>query len=128
MSKLFSELEKERLMQRDAIQDTTPSQDQPHEPVQVQPTQKVTQISNRLSKPLSKSLSKPSSQRLTTEMIENLAFQLRKQPKFRVNADIPQEWKDQLDDMAHKLRVGKYELLTYIIGLFLGEIGENEKP
>jgi hypothetical protein len=81
-------------------------------------TQKVTQI----SKSLSSFLSNPPS----TENIEKLNFQLRKIAKVRVNADIPLEWKDQLDDLAHTLRVGKYELLLYMIAVLLGKI-EKQK-
>jgi len=121
---LFSQLEEERARQRDALQDTPLSQGQPNEQEQKEPVQVVTQPSKRLSKPLSKGLSKPIFQAVTTDLIETLAFQLRKHPKFRVNADIPKEWKDELDDMAYKLKVGKYDLMTYIVAQFLGKLGQ----
>lgn len=76
--------------------------------------QVTTQKLTHLSKDLSKSLS--------TDAIESLTFELRKIPKTRVNADIPNEWKERLDDLAHELRVGKYELILYIIGVYLGKI------
>jgi hypothetical protein len=71
-------------------------------------------------------VSKKVSNPLSTEGIETLVFRLRKIPKSRVNADIPQAWKDRLDDMAHHLKVGKYDLLMFIIALFLGEVEESD--
>jgi hypothetical protein len=90
----------------------------PKTPVRYPNTQKTTQISKSLSNFLSNSLS--------TDEIEKLNFQLRKIPKVRVNADIPPDWKDQLDDLAHALRVGKYELLLYMIALLLGKVEKQE--
>lgn len=119
---LFAQLEEERVRQRDTLSGSSPSQQEPSEREEKEPTQKVTQSSKRLSKPLSKGLSKSSSQNVSTDVIETLAFQLRKHPKFRVNADIPKEWKDELDDMAYRLKVGKYDLMTYIIAQFLGKL------
>jgi hypothetical protein len=80
--------------------------------------QAVTQLSKRLSKKVSKSPS--------TEEIEQLAFSLRKVVKVRVNADVPTEWKERLDDLAHTLKVGKYDLMLYVIAQFLGE-GERSE-
>ncbi len=78
-------------------------------------TQPVTQISSILSKPPS------------TEAIEQLSFELRKTAKVRVNADIPQEWKDKLDDLTHKLRVGKYEFMLYLIALAIGKVRAKDQ-
>lgn len=88
-------------------------------PIAQEPTQEVTQVSKRLSKPLSKGHAP------TTDEIENLAFSLRKITKARVNADIPLEWKKRLDDLAHQLEVGKYDLMLFIIARFLDDIGEE---
>ncbi|MBZ0280278.1 MAG: hypothetical protein K8L97_06030 [Anaerolineae bacterium] len=66
------------------------------------------------------------SRNLSSEIIENLAFRLRKVSKNKVNTEVPIEWKEKLDDLAHELGVGKYELLMYIIGLFLGEVETPE--
>jgi hypothetical protein len=63
------------------------------------PTQHSTYLSKRPSKPLSKGLSK----RPTTEDIEQLSFKLRKIPKSRINGDVPDLWKQQIDDLAHEL-------------------------
>src|SRR6185503_759416 len=78
-------------------------------------TQKVTHISKRLEA------------YLTTEQVEDLDYSLRKIAKVRVNADVPLEWKDRLDDLAYKLKVGKYELMLYVIASFLGEVREAKK-
>ena len=86
------------------------------------PTQQFTQPSKPLSKHPSKKPSKQLKEPLSTDAIENAAFQLRKQTKARINADIPLAWKSQLDDLAYELQVGKYELVMYIIGRFLTEI------
>lgn len=80
-------------------------------------TQLPTQTDTYLSKQIRKNLSTP----INTDAIEALSFQLRRTPKERVSADIPTEWKNQLDDLTHELKVGKYELVMYIIGRFLGE-------
>lgn len=80
-------------------------------------TQKSTQLSNRPNELPSTSVSTlPDAQQ-----IEELSFRLRKVPKIRVNADVPIPWKERLDEKAYALKVGKYELLVYIIGNFLGE-------
>ena len=84
-------------------------------------TQKTTQVSKHLLKRLSKDLSKFPS----VDEVEALAFQLRKETKARINADVPQAWKKRLDDLAHELGVGKYELVMYIIAQFLGEAKER---
>jgi hypothetical protein len=79
--------------------------------VEQKSAQKVAQTFEQLSNPL------------TTEDIEALAFQLRKLQKVKVNAEVPVAWKERMDDLAYQLGVGKYELLMYIIGEYLGEIG-----
>jgi hypothetical protein len=85
-------------------------------------TQNPTQVSKRLSRPLSKRVSKPLSNLPTTAEIEDLTYALRREHKTRVNADIPDKWKEELDDMAHRLRVGKYELLLFVIAEFLEKV------
>jgi hypothetical protein len=88
-------------------------------------TQKVPQISKPLSRRISKKISKLSRDNLNAEAIEQLAFQLRKTPKARINADVPQAWKTQLDNLAHELQVGKYELVMTIIKRFLDEMAAD---
>ena len=85
-------------------------------------TQNSTQASKRMSKPLSKKLSKLP----TTIEIEDLTYSLRRDHKTRVNADIPDKWKEELDDTAHLLKVGKYELLLFVIAEFLGKVNRKK--
>ena len=61
------------------------------------------------------------SRNLSTEEIELLAFRLRKDWKTKINTEVPEEWKKELDNLAHRLQVGKYDLLMYIVGQFLGK-------
>lgn len=86
-------------------------------------TQKSTQKDTQTVTHMSSILSNPP----TTEAIEQLSFELRKTAKVRVNADIPQEWKDKLDDLAHKLRVGKYEFMLYLIALAIGKVQAKDQ-
>ena len=83
---------------------------------------KVTQIATYKSTQISKGLSKHISKSISTDAVELLDFELRKVRKFRVNADIPGDWKEELDSLAFRLRVGKYELLTFVVGQFLGKV------
>ena len=86
------------------------------------PTQRVTQKVTQISNPADEQFSRLPS----TEEVEDLSYTLRKIPKIRVNADVPPDWKDQLDEIAYQLRVGKYELMLYVIGQFLGQAKRNK--
>ena len=77
----------------------------------------ATQKPTQLRKPLRKPANEPSS-----EAIEQMSFVYRKQSRARVCGDVPPQWKRQLEDMAYELQVGRYELVMYIIGRFLGEL------
>src|SRR5438132_736011 len=77
--------------------------------------QKVTRNPTQVSKKVSNVLNKRSHDLPAADEVEDLAYRLRKENKVRVNADVPAEWKERLDDLAHKLRVGKYELMLYVI-------------
>lgn len=81
-------------------------------------TQKATYASKGLSKPLRRDLNSLPAM----EAVEELAFKLRKIQKVRINGDVPPAWKKRLDDLAHELGIGKYELVMYIVGRFLGEV------
>lgn len=75
-----------------------------------------------LSKDTSKGLSKDVSLSLDTDEIEAMAFELRKTTKTKVNTEIPEDWKKQIDELSFRHGVGKYDLMMYIIGKFLGRV------
>lgn len=126
MGNLFSELQKTAEKQRNEVQQLHASPPDQKVEVVTDDLKEVTQLSKRSSKPLSRRLSKNLSNLPTTEEIEDLAFRLRKTTKIRVNADIPADWKKKLDDLAFRLEVGKYDVLMYIVALFLQEVEEAE--
>lgn len=51
-----------------------------------------------------------------------MTFKLRAIAKKRVTADIPEDWRDALFELAHEHKVGKYELIAFILGRFLGKV------
>ncbi len=88
--------------------------------------QKVEQVSNPMSRPLSNkpppASSEESAGQLTAEDIETMTFELRKERKTKVNTVIVDAWKEEIDRLAFQLKVGKYELLEFIIGSFLEKV------
>jgi len=58
----------------------------------------------------------------TADEVEEMVFRLRKEPKIRINADFPEEWKKELDEYAHTASVGKYHLVMFAVGKMLGKI------
>ncbi len=92
--------------------------------------QKVEQVSTLLSNPTSKILyhssQKSSISRKqplpTAEAIELMSFQLRKTAKVKINTEIDETWKRELEEIAFRLHIGKYQLLEYIVGEFLGKV------
>ena len=122
MSNLFSDLEKVTAEQKSVLAGGKPTKakkkrEEERGSTQYS-TQRATQYPTRKVTHLLKDLN--------TEEIEKFAFDLRKKPKVRVNADVPAEWKDQLDSLAHQLKVGKYELLLYMIAFSLGKVQREE--
>lgn len=126
MNNFFTELQEVKANQEKALQRVTPlsrREDRPPE----RDAQKVAQKTAQLSKGMSKPLSKKMSNAITQDAVEELAFQLRKTTaRAKLNTTIPLEWKEKFDDLAFRLKVGKYELLTYIVGVFLGEVEQPE--
>ncbi len=145
MGNLFAELNKSAEKQRQDVQEltqspieeikTAQSKSYPIEVAQ-KSEQKVEQVNEQISRQLSKQVTKSPdeksrkalSKQITTQSVEDMSYQLRRVLKNKVSAEIPEQWKRKLDGIAVDLNVGRYELVTYIIGLFLGEAGENEKP
>ena len=54
--------------------------------------------------------------------VERMVFECRKVDKTRFNGDVPQEWKDEIDAYSDKIGVGKYNMLMYAVGKFLGKL------
>ena len=98
-------------------------------------TQPVTQLRKPLRNPPSTTRipphTEPSDERYSdrvpsSEAIEQMSFQHRKTHRARVCGDVPPAWKKQIEDMAYQLGVGRYELVMYIIGQFLGEVETDD--
>ncbi|MEZ4672570.1 MAG: hypothetical protein R3E39_32110 [Anaerolineae bacterium] len=127
MSNLFSDLQKAKAEQTLALSGSTALLENAENSSPKQDAQKVAHKVEQMSKPLSKGMSKPLSSAFSQEAVEELAFMLRKRQQAKINATIPIEWKDKLDQLAFRLKVGKYELLTYMVGVFLGEVEEPRR-
>lgn len=60
--------------------------------------------------------------------IQGFSFRLRDELKVKVQAEVPHEWQQELDDLARQLNVKKLELYRYIIGDFLGKVEQPDSP
>ena len=60
------------------------------------------------------------------DAIQEFSFHLRDELKVKVQAEVPADWQKELEDLAHRLDVGKLELYRYIIGTFLGKIEPDD--
>ena len=58
----------------------------------------------------------------TRDAVDEMLFRYRKLSKVRANADMPEEWKDELDEYAHQHKLGKYHLVMYAVAKMLGKI------
>jgi len=58
------------------------------------------------------------------EEIQEFSFRLRDELKLKVKvqAEVPYQWQDELEEMARKLDVKKLELYRFILGEFLGKV------
>lgn len=116
MVDLFKKLQEAKVQQEHVLEENT--QVLIKESPSGQDAQKSTQIGAQKTEQTLEQMSK----KVSTEAVEQLAFRLRKVVKTKVNTEVPMAWKDKIDDLAHELGIGKYELVMYIIGAFLGEI------
>jgi len=60
------------------------------------------------------------------DTIQEFSFRLRDELKVKVQAEVPHQWQQELDDLARQLNVKKLELYRYIIGDFLGKVGRPD--
>lgn len=58
----------------------------------------------------------------TADQVENTRFTYRKLDKVRANADIPIEWKKDLDEYAHRIGVNKYHLVWYAVAKMMEKV------
>lgn len=130
MSNLFSDLQRVKEEQVHTLQSSNLPSTKEQKTLSGRDAQKVAQNNEQVSKPLSKGLSKSLgrvlSNGLSPDAIEELGFRLRKVPQTKINATIPTEWKEKFDRLAFQLKVGKYDLLMYVVGVLLGEVDQPE--
>ena len=89
------------------------------------PTQDISQTST-LAREVSSDNSREKTRELspklpTRDAIQEFSFHLRDALKVKVQAEVPYQWQDELDELARGLKVKKLELYRYIIGDFLGK-------
>lgn len=62
----------------------------------------------------------------TRDEVQAFSFQLRDKLKIKVQAEVPHEWRVELEKISHDLNVKKMELYRYIYGEFLGKVKQKE--
>jgi len=62
----------------------------------------------------------------TRDEIQEFSFRLRDTLKVKVQAEVPHDWQNELDEIARELNVKKLELYRFIYGQFLGKVREEE--
>ena len=62
----------------------------------------------------------------TRDEIQEFSFRLRDTLKVKVQAEVPHEWQNELDEIARELNVKKLELYRFIYGQFLGKVREDD--
>ena len=111
MSNLFSDLQKARDDQRKVI-----------EGKQKKTKSKVTRVRDKSSdtsrgKPRGKSRDLP-----TRDEVQEFSFRLRDELNRKLQAEVPHQWLEELDQIARRLKVKKLELYRFILGEFLGKV------
>ena len=122
---IFAKLHEEEAQQKKRLAEAETEQIFP-QAVELNPTQHA---EHEHEPPLTPEVAHPTEQPVilpptlpTADAVELLTFKTRRSAKVKVNAEVPVAWKSKLDAMAYQLKVGKYELLAYIIGEFLDEV------
>jgi hypothetical protein len=46
--------------------------------------------------------------------------------RVKVQAEVPHQWQEELDEVARQLRVKKLELYRFILGEFLGKVKRKQ--
>lgn len=121
---IFDQLQQEAEQQKQQLQAV--SEKGATEPQQSSPTRKVTQEITRArdtSRDIASENPRGNARALPSrDEIQEFSFHLRDALKVKVQAEVPHEWQDELEDMARQLDVKKLELYRFIIGEFLGKV------
>lgn len=119
MSDLFTELQQEQAKQKETLKDLDKSTSAQKD--EQKDEQKSAQKGEQDIAQTFAQTSAHTAVGISGEKVEELSFRLRKTPMVKVSANIPEQWKERLDEIAHTQKVGKYELLLYVIASFLNE-------
>lgn len=85
------------------------------------------EVSSDISREKSREKSRILARELPTrDEIQGFSFRLRDELKVKVQAEVPHQWQQELDDLARQLNVKKLELYRYIIGDFLGKVEQGD--
>ena len=57
---------------------------------------------------------------------QGFSFQLRDELSVKIQAEVPPQWKTELEETARELNVKKLELYRFIIGEFLGKVKRKD--
>ena len=63
----------------------------------------------------------------TRNEIQEFSFRLRDEFKVKVQAEVPHQWQNELEEVARTLNVKRLELYRFILGEFLGKV-KRKKP
>ena len=58
----------------------------------------------------------------TRDEIQEFSFRLRDELKVKVQAEVPHQWQDELEEISRQQHVKKLELYRFIFGEFLGKV------
>lgn len=118
MGNLFANLQQVAEQQREAVTEVSPPPTQ-----QPSPTQDVTPVREE-----SRALARAMPRNLPTrDEIQEFSFRLRDDLKVKVQAEVPAQWQDELENLARDLKVKKLELYRFILGEFLGKVKRTKK-
>jgi hypothetical protein len=107
------------------------------EPLKTESRAEVTQLSTRKStQPRDtsrdnsrKTIPENEGELPTRDEIQEFSFRLRDElrMKTKVQAEVPYQWQEELEELANRLNVKKLELYRYIIGKFLGKVNRGSR-
>jgi hypothetical protein len=110
------------------LQVKQPSPTKKSQPINLtrKPTREVTQ-ERELPREPSRDNSRNNPRALPSrEEVQEFSFRLRDDLKVKVQAEVPHQWQDELEELARQLDVKKLELYRFILGEFLGKV--RRKP